>query len=213
MSESLRRPGVAIHAAEAATVLGGASLPLLDFRLAGGTALAWHLGHRISDDLDFFTFSAPDLAAAGALATSISAVTDEGSLSFAERTLRLRVGGCHVSFFMIRGRWIDPQQLVSEGFALASVREIAAMKMIAVMTRCTKKDFFDLVTIADTGMSFREIVSYGCEMYGDFREGLPHLRRALVYFDEAEVGPDPKMLVPRTWQSVKRDIARLAREI
>lgn len=213
MSESLRRTGVALPAAAAASVLGGASLPLSDFRLAGGTALAWHLGHRISDDLDFFAFSPTDLTPAGALAVASAAVADEGSLSFAERTLRMRVGGCHASFFMVRGRWIDPEQRVSEGFSLASVREIAAMKMVAVMTRCTKKDFFDLAVIADTGMSFREIVGYGCEMYGDFREGLPHLRRALVYFDEAEVGPDPKMLVPRTWASVKRDIARLAREI
>jgi hypothetical protein len=88
VSKSLRRPGVALPAAEAASVLGGASLPLSDFRLAGGTALAWHLGHRISDDLDFFTFSSPDLTPAGILATAIAAVADEGSVSFAERTLR-----------------------------------------------------------------------------------------------------------------------------
>jgi len=30
-----------------------------DFYLSGGTALALHLGHRISEDLDFFTLNCP----------------------------------------------------------------------------------------------------------------------------------------------------------
>ena len=46
-----------VAAGDAAAVLG-AAVDLARFRLAGGTALAWHLGHRLSEDLDFFTFDA-----------------------------------------------------------------------------------------------------------------------------------------------------------
>ncbi|WP_084327074.1 nucleotidyl transferase AbiEii/AbiGii toxin family protein [Desulfofundulus thermocisternus] len=38
---------------KALELLSSAGL-LRDFYLAGGTALALHLGHRLSDDLDFF---------------------------------------------------------------------------------------------------------------------------------------------------------------
>lgn len=212
MTGSLRRPAVAPIAADAAAVLGPA-VPLFGFRLAGGTALAWHLGHRVSEDLDFFTFEPDALSASEPLAPAIEKIADAGSLRVAERTMHASVRGCRVSFFAVEGTWFDPPHRVSEGFDLASVREIAAMKLVAVMTRCAKKDFHDLVAIAHGGVSLAEMVSCGRRMYAGFDEALPHLRRALLYFDEAEDDPDPESLIPRTWSEVKREMVRLAREI
>jgi len=59
----LEGPGVAPYASAAARLIGqaGGGFNLHEFRLAGGTALAWYLGHRISDDLDFFTYIAQAL--------------------------------------------------------------------------------------------------------------------------------------------------------
>lgn len=57
---ALEGRGVAPHVTAAARLIAPHSdaLNLRGFRLAGGTALAWYLGHRISDDLDFFTYTA-----------------------------------------------------------------------------------------------------------------------------------------------------------
>jgi hypothetical protein len=82
-----------------------------------------------------------------------------------------------VSFFGVDGTWFDPAHQVSEGFGLASIREIAAMKLVAVMTRCAKKDFYDLVAIAESGISLADMVSCGRRMYHGFGEALAHLRR------------------------------------
>jgi len=137
------------------------------------------------------------VAAAGPVAAALETVADAGSLRAAERTMHASIRGCRVSFFAVDGTWFDPAYQVSEGFGLASIREIAAMKLVAVMTRCAKKDFYDLVAIAESGISLVEMVSCGRRMYHGFDKALPHLRRALVYFDEAEDDPDPESLVPR----------------
>lgn len=191
----------------------GSAVPLSAFRLAGGTALAWHLGHRISEDLDFFTFEPDAVSPAGPVATALETVADAGSLRAAERTMHASVRGCRVSFFAVDGSWFDPAHQVSEGFGLASVREIAAMKLVAVMTRCAKKDFYDLVAISESGISLAEMVSCAERMYHGFAEALPHLRRALVYFEEAEDDPDPESLAPQTWPEVKRTMLSLARQL
>jgi hypothetical protein len=86
------------------------------------------------------------------------------------------------------------------------------MKLVAVMTRCAKKDFYDLVAIADYGISLPQMIDYGHRMYAGFGDALPHLRRALGYFDEAESDPDPVSTTRATWPAVKRRVESLRRE-
>lgn len=211
MTDSLRRPGVTSAAAGAARILA-ASVDLEPFRLAGGTALAWHLGHRLSEDVDFFSFDSRAIHASG-VARSIEAIADPGSIHEDERTLHARIAGCSVSFFEIDGRWIDPPVRVVEGLSLATVLEVAAMKLVAVMTRCAKKDFYDLVAIDDHGITISRMVDAAQRMYAGFDAALPHLRRSLAYFDEAETDPDPVSTRGITWPEVKRRVTMIARDL
>ena len=205
MTDTPRRPGVTDAAADAAALLG-ASIQLEPFRLAGGTALAWHLGHRLSEDLDFFSFPGglEDVAA------SLEPLAVVGSVRSGENTLHTRVGQCSVSFFEVEGRWLDDPMLVAEGFGVATVAEIAAMKLVAVMTRCAKKDFYDLVAIDDGGIALPHMINAARRMYDGFDAALPHLRRALAYFDEAESDPDPLSTTGLRWNEVKRRIRRMS---
>ncbi len=213
MTDSIRRPGVHPAAADAAERLGR-SIDLERFRLAGGTALAWHLGHRVSEDLDFFSFDAGALATepAGSLATALQRV-DPANVPFriGENTIHGTVGECRISLFQVDGTWLAPPVRVREGIGLANVSEVAAMKLVAVMTRCAKKDFYDLVAISEAGMTLAEMVECGRRMYAGFDQALGHLRRSLVYFDEAETDPDPITTTGQTWPAVKRSIEVLAR--
>lgn len=209
MSESLQRPGVTPAAVSAAAVLGR-SLNLESFRLAGGTALAWHLGHRLSEDLDFFSFIPQSIGPI--LQDALQTISEDGSVRTGERTLHARVSGCSVSFFEVEGRWFDSPHTISEGFGLASVREIAAMKLVAVMTRCAKKDFYDLAAISERGILLPEMIDCGRRMYDGFDAALPHLYRSFGYFDEAESDPDPVSTTGTGWRAVKEKIARLRQD-
>lgn len=213
MTESIRRPGVHPSAADAAARLGS-SIDLTQFRLAGGTALAWHLGHRVSVDLDFFSFTPGTLdpPSAAELVDALRGIDPAGeSFHLGERTIHGRVGGCHVSFFQVEGTWFSPPVRVAEQIDLATVPELAAMKLVAVMTRCAKKDFYDLAAIAETGMTLPDMVAGARRMYAGFDQALPHLRRSLVYFEEAEADPDPVSNTGISWAAVKLGMEVLAR--
>jgi hypothetical protein len=90
------------------------------------------------------------------------------------------------------------------------LREIAAMKLVAVMTRCAKKDFYDLVAIAEHGIPIPQMVNAARRMYDGFDAALPHLRRALAYFEEAEADPDPLSTTGITWGEVKIRTRRMS---
>jgi hypothetical protein len=203
-------------AAAAAAAVLGTNFDLRSFRLAGGTALAWHLGHRVSEDLDFFSFIPDTLDDAGsaALVAELQRIQPDGQpFRSGERTVHGSVGACRVSFFEITGSWLAPPTRVADAMDLATVDEIASMKLIAVMTRCAKKDFFDLAAIAERGMTMRAMVDAGRRMFPGFDQALDHLRRAMVYFDEAELDPDPVLLTPMRWPAVKTAIRSLAGQI
>lgn len=109
MSEapSHRRPGVLPAAADAAALIG-AAVDLNGFRLAEGTALAWHLAHRVSEDLDFFTFEPGVVTGTRmlALTLALARVAQPGTIDDRiDRTVHARAGDCKLSFFQLAAAW------------------------------------------------------------------------------------------------------------
>ncbi len=119
-----------------------------DLYLGGGTALAVHLGHRISRDLDFFYHRrSVDLAA---LEDHLRAA---GTLAVSERapgTLNAIFADTKVQFLHAdEGR---PQHLLEKpqtisGLRVAGIRDIAAMKLNAISARGELRDYYDLQVI------------------------------------------------------------------
>ena len=112
------------------------SLPILrDTRLVGGTALALQLGHRKSVDLDFFgtiTCEAEEL---------ISAIKTVASLIVLKESPHIHiylVDGIKVDIVNYRYQWLD-KPVVDQGIRMAGIKDIAAMKVTAVIGRGTKK--------------------------------------------------------------------------
>lgn len=154
---SIDRPAVSRPAALLAGPLAR-NCDLSGYRLAGGTALAWDFGHRRSDDLDFFTRSVGllDAAAQERIAEGLRALDPEARIDLSQpRTVHATVWGCKVSFFELPGQWLAEPVRVAEGIGLATIEEIAAMKLVAVSTRSAKKDFFDLHALAGRGYAAR----------------------------------------------------------
>lgn len=124
--------------------------------------------------------------------------------------------GCRLSFFGIDGRWLSDPTPVTEGLNIATIDEIAAMKLVAVASRSTKKDFVDLHALRSRGMDAGRMFSLMGQMYGpklvDISAG-QHLVRALVDFSDAEEEDDPIMYDGTRWATARDSAIRLSAEL
>ena len=179
------------------------------FYLAGGTAAALHLGHRISIDLDFF---GPDPFDSTQLATRLSDVGQFRLERLAEDTLLGELREVKISFFRYRYPLIvEPVSVLSVN--VAGIEDIAAMKLDAISRRGTRRDFIDLYFIAQYGLAVSGAFQWYQRKYVGLNLNLVHLVKSLAYFADAETDPMPQMLVELSWEEVKRFFEREARSL
>lgn len=176
-------------------------LPILDdMRLVGGTALALQYGHRRSVDLDFFGETTEDVHE---LTDALTDITKEIQIvNYTKRIKTYMLDDVKVDFVNYQYRWLQ-EPIVYDGIRLAAPKDIAAMKVNAVMGRGTKKDFIDIYYLLKH-YSFEEILHFYLEKYP---EGSTY--RALLsmtYFEDADMQPSPYMLEDLEWEEIKRKI-------
>jgi hypothetical protein len=181
----------------------------MGFYLAGGTAVALHLGHRRSVDFDWFAPRFPCQPVDLRESLAAHGVALEPT-ALAEQTVHGRIGGVKVSFLEFRPPLLEPLvEWPDVGCRLASCADLAAMKLLAVTQRGTKKDFVDV-----HALSRRMPLTRMLECYQS-RFGVTDTSRVLAglcFFDDAEAEPMPVMLVPLDWETVKRDLRAMVRE-
>jgi len=95
-----------------------------DFYLAGGTALALHLGHRISRDLDFFSESFDEES----VFARLQAMGPLSVISKGRETLHIHLEGVRISFLGYPYPLLCAPELF-HGVAVADQRDIACMKL------------------------------------------------------------------------------------
>lgn len=175
-------------------------LPVLEqTRLVGGTALALQLGHRKSIDLDFF--GTVDCEAEY-LRESIAGIASLTILKESPHIHIYIVDGIKVDIVNYKYPWLD-NVVVEQGLRLASVSDIAAMKITAIIGRGTKKDFIDIAFLLHH-FSLEEILHFYAAKYND--SSVFMAMKSLAYFDDAEADPMPDMFVNQSWQQVKAHI-------
>ena len=182
---------------------------LNSFALAGDTALALHLGHRISIDLDFI----PDqLFDSFALFETIGESFDRENSSTATNSLSLFIQwqGASVKVDFIRHNYprLRPW-LTASGIRLFSLEDIAAMKLNAIANRGAKKDFYDIHALLSC-FSLPEMLSFFEEKYQKMNSFT--VTKSLAYFDDADLEPDPLSLVAITWDQIKADMKQILRD-
>jgi len=171
------------------------------FYLAGGTALALHYGHRRSIDFDFFR---PDQFNERLLVASLDhQFGPVERLSSGEQTTYVRVRGVTVSFFQLPYPLIEPLTMTPWKFGLASIADLAAMKLEAIAGRGSRKDFVDLYWLCKAELTMADVLNYFERKYPIERVEYYHRLRALAYFDDAERDPMPDMLEPVEWNDVR----------
>ncbi len=173
---------------------------LLDrFYLAGGTALALQLGHRLSLDLDFF---AEDHFDEEALLRDVQTLAGFALVAKAPYTLHATVQATKVSFL----GYVYPTLFPTNPFldvAIADPRDIACMKVSAIASRGTKRDFVDLYLCAER-YGLKEILRLFDQKYSQAHYSRIHILKSLTFFSDAEKDPMPHMLVTLDWDRVKQ---------
>ena len=159
-----------------------------DFVLYGGTALALRLGHRSSEDFDFFSNQsfAPDV-----LRKAIPHLQDAEMIQFELNTLTAvvdRDGPVKVSFFggLALDRIQDPDLAPDNGIQVASLLDVAATKLATIQQRAQARDYEDIATIISAGMSLSEVLAAAIAIYGKQFNGALSLK-ALTYFADGDL--------------------------
>lgn len=183
------------------TVLG--QMPRLHpFYLAGGTALALRLGHRISQDLDLFAnIEVLDDNLRHGILEDLRQGHKVDLLQDSVLGLVLQVDGQPVSFFSYGYPLLAPTDRVS-GIQVASMLDIGLMKLDAVAGRGTRKDFYDLFFVA-SHIPLDELFTRSIDKYSHSRSFGMRVLTALVDFDIADSQDEPTMLLPIKWDQVK----------
>ena len=171
-------------------------------RLVGGTALALQYGHRQSVDLDFFGQLPEDK---DVLIDAVRRVGEVTVLNRSKIILQMVVNQVKVDFVdYSRYPWID-EPVHGDGFVLASDKDIAAMKVNAIIGRGTRKDFIDLYTLLQH-YTLPEIMEFYRQKYPEFSEYRALL--SMTYFDDAEMQDMPLMFVDTPWDNMKSAIIK-----
>ena len=196
---------------DALLLLMGAQL-FRSFRLVGGTSLSLQLGHRMSVDIDLFT----DVPYGTVDFTEIDHFLRR-SFSYVARTFTDHLSpGMGTGYFIGASEndaikldlfytepFIRPVDEV-EGVRLATIEDIAAMKINVVQQAGRKKDFWDIHELMDR-MAIPAMIALHEEMF-------PHghdpalIRRNLTDFRLADEDPDPVCLRGKYWELIKYEL-------
>ncbi len=185
-----------------------------EFYLAGGTGLAFQLGHRFSVALDFFGDS-PEAVNYIQRSEILKCLHDDPNLRIIwdkEGTLTAYWHDAGVSFFRLDRHPLILEPISIDGIRVASIKEIGAMKLAAILTRGTRKDFVDLYFILQH-TSLMELFEVSSKKY-PYNSAFPVMAvRALAYFDDAEIDIMPEMISPTEWKNVKSFLEKKAIDI
>lgn len=173
-----------------------------DFYLAGGTALALQIGHRLSTDLDWFSASRKLISVEREAILSVLQTSEQLQVvSEQDGMLFLRLFGTDVSLiFQQHSLLEDP--VIYLGLQLASPTDIGLMKLAAINSRGTRRDFIDLYCLRDL-VSLDQLLALIPQKYTNRPDFLTISVRALAYFADAEQQPMPRMHNPVHWEDVK----------
>lgn len=190
-------------------------LPCREWYLAGGTALALQVGHRQSIDLDFFsprgTFRATALE-------RLLFNTGLWETSFREGgTMYGKLMDTKMSFIAYPFFKPSLQRVRCGNICILVPRDIAAMKIIAISQRGRKRDFVDLYWYCNNLETLDAVIRRAIHQYPGQEHNLPHIFKSLVYFEDAEGDPMPKLFFKADWKTVKtyfrREVPRVAKEL
>ena len=171
-----------------------AALPVGAY-LAGGTAVALHLGHRVSHELGIFV---PSVFNSNQVRRTLAELGDLTVTNHTADTLSGVIDGARVQFLeAAHHRQLDRPSPV-ESMPVAGLRDLMADKLKVIGDRGELRDYFDLMMIeARSPHRCEHGLRYYRQRYGIGAEhvSLTHITRSLSHF--GDVADDPGLPMPR----------------
>lgn len=179
---------------------------LKDFYLVGGTALALQLEHRQSVDFDFFSsndFNNLELIEKIKFIGNYEIFTED------KNTLHGSLNEIMISFIGYKYPLLYKLSNI-DNLKIAGIRDIACMKMSAIASRGSKKDFIDIYFILKEFTLEKIFKDY----YKKYKLNNKYLLlKSLVFFDDADQQPMPIMYDKITWEEIKKEIIYKVKQI
>lgn len=172
---------------------------LSNFYLAGGTALALQIGHRISYDLDMFgqrNFEVEEIL------ELLAPIVKVQILQQSKNILILDAQGIKVDFVNYRYPLLNPPATI-DNIRFVSKPDIGAMKLAAIAGRGKKRDFTDIFFLLQD-YQLNELMEFYNQKYKDGSEMM--VLRSLSYFDDADNDEDTVLLKNAVWENIKDEI-------
>lgn len=182
--------------------------PLLStFNLVGGTALALHLGHRKSIDLDFFTSESFDLEEVKMML--IKKYDFKVSYSRSQ-TLKGFINGVKVDFIKFDYPHLHNCDIIDE-VRIESIPDIIAMKLLSITDNGSRiKDFIDIAYLS-SWFSLEEMLQFFIRKITNSNIIMPI--KALTYFDDIDFNESIVMLNNNfDWNKIANRLINMTKE-
>jgi hypothetical protein len=170
------------------------------------------LSHRISVDLDFFV---PQAFLAADLRPRLSEAGRFAPITVRDDSIVCRIDSVQWSLFKYEYPLLQSPEPYA-GIRIASVRDIAAMKVVAIGDRGSRKDFYDLYTILHFGgLEISRVLEDVVAKFQLPQDNLYHYVRALSHFDDATRTPDIQdmLRIEVRWPDVEGFFRRLVKTL
>lgn len=174
---------------------------LSEMRLVGGTSLALQIGHRKSIDIDLFGNLSAEYEN---LIDELKTLGEVVPLKNSKNIHSLLINNIKVDIVNYEYKWLS-NKITNDNIHLATIEDIAAMKLNAIIGRGSKKDFIDLFFILKD-YSLATIMGFYTKKYNDGSTFL--VLKSLTYFEDADIEEMPFMFNNITWQTVKDNIKK-----
>ena len=148
--------------------------------LSGGSALALYIGHRKSEDLDFFSYE--DSFNKKEIFEYIDKFDNVRILNQTHEQVDVLIGTVKLTFFNAKWSFLKPKQ--PERLNLATIESIAAMKVNVLFLRAKYRDYYDLYFLIKRCLNIKKVFECGLSIMPGINFKL--FATALIYVDDIE---------------------------
>jgi hypothetical protein len=191
--------------------------------LAGSAALALYIGHRPVRDVDLMSgthrLTSPDRR--DLLGDLLALDPDTEVETARDGYLFVRMGGVGVRFFYYPYPLAEPFEELGAGedgapgtggLAVASAVDLGLMKLGAIISRGTRRDFVDLYLLCRE-LPLATLLERAEDKFGHVRDFPLQALKGLADLSQVEGEPMPRLALPLDWSEVESWLRTEVREL